>query len=48
MEDNVPTEVYTNFLQIMLPMEVSELYTVGNKWSLEIGKDGKVTVSKVV
>lgn len=48
MEDNVPTEVYTNFLQIMLPMEVSELYTVGSKWSLEIGKDGKVTVSKVV
>lgn len=47
-EDNIPTEVYTNFLQIMLPMEVSNLYTVGSKWTLEIGNDGRVIISKAV
>ena len=47
-EDNLPTEVYTNFLQIMLPMEVSNLYTVGSKWTLEIGIDGRVIISKAV
>ena len=46
-EDNVPSQVYTNILQLMLPMEVSDLYTVGSKWALEIGNDGKVTISKV-
>ncbi len=47
-EDSMPTEVYTNLLQIMLPMEVSDLYTVGSKWSLEIGDDGRVTISRAV
>ncbi len=44
---NVPTEVYTNVIQLMLPMEGSERYTVGSKWVFKIGKDGSVNIHKV-
>lgn len=43
----VPSEVYTNLVQIMLPLSGSEKYTVGSKWALRIKEDGSVSLEKV-
>ena len=43
---SLPSESYTNLIQIMLPFEEAGKYIVGSKWKLTIEKSGKISITK--
>ena len=44
--ESLPSESYTNLIQMMLPFEEANKYIVGCKWKLTIEKTGRISITQ--
>ena len=44
--ESLPSESYTNLIQMMLPFEEAKKYIVGSKWKLTIEKTGRISITQ--
>ncbi len=45
-ESRAQSELYTNMMQIMIPLEASKEYYLGSVWKIEINEKGEISILK--